>query len=157
MPRSPRDPYANIPIPRGLEAKLRKLDEEHAVAAIFATMPDISEPQKPLRTGEKQIKDGRSRNALPEEHRFKPGQSGNPGGRPRFSFAKMLRDLLEADDQKFAKAIAMALLQRACNGNRFALKELLDRTEDRSQANKDEEEPAKVAPPHPESDSPPRP
>ena len=140
MPRSRSDPNDFPPIPSGLQAKLRKLDEEYAVAAIFATTPDISEPQESLRTGNQQKKDGRSRNVPPEEHRFQPGQSGNPGGRPRVLFAKLLRDLREADDQKLAKAIAMAWLQRACSGNHYALKELLDRTEGPTATKNDEDE-----------------
>jgi hypothetical protein len=48
-------------------------------------IPDLSPPEKKDVTGP------------PVEHRFKPGQSGNPGGRPR-GLARKVREVLGDDD-----------------------------------------------------------
>ncbi len=71
----------------------------------------------------------------PAEHRWKPGQSGNPGGRPKGkSITALLRERLE--DQHNGKALAAilveSLLKGALKGNLPHIKEVLDRTEGRS-------------------------
>jgi hypothetical protein len=43
--------------------------------------------------------------------------------------SKLIRDLIEAGDQKYAKQIVKALVERACAGNLAAIKELMARTE----------------------------
>ena len=61
----------------------------------------------------------------PVAHRFKPGVSGNPGGLPRSSVSKLLRDVLEAGEQKYTKRIVQSLIERACEGSLPAIKTLL--------------------------------
>lgn len=90
--------------------------------------PATANPQ-PLLTGVKQGGAGRGGTAPPKEHQFKPGQSGNPSGRPRQMLSKLLSELLAAEDQKYAKVVVKAWLQLACQGNHTALKELLDRVD----------------------------
>ena len=63
---------------------------------------------------------------------FEPGESGNPGGRPKgMSITAELRKLL--DDGTVAEDIAKALIKLAKDtnfkGNVAAFKELLDRTD----------------------------
>ena len=60
---------------------------------------------------------------------FKPGQSGNPGGRPKgsVSITKHLRAALEAQDEKKAIMLAEAIILQAAKGNGVALKQVLDR------------------------------
>jgi hypothetical protein len=82
-----------------------------------------------LLSGENTKKPGRGGNVPPEAHRFKPGRSGNPSGRPRNSTSQLMRDLLEAGDQKYAKQIVKALVEKACQGNLAAIRELLNRSE----------------------------
>lgn len=74
-----------------------------------------------------------------EAHRFKPGQSGNPGGRPKTaSLSKAYRNVLDsslpndADRRTYAEAIAQTLVTRAMKGDVSAAKELADRTEGRA-------------------------
>ncbi|MHB8636595.1 MAG: DUF5681 domain-containing protein [Fimbriimonadaceae bacterium] len=82
-----------------------------------------------LLAGEMQAKAGRGGNVPPAEHRFKPGQSGNPSGAPRRSLTTILRHYLDADQQQRSKLFVRAWYKLACQGNRTALKEFLDRTE----------------------------
>lgn len=70
-------------------------------------------------------KPGRNGNVPPVAHRFKPGQSGNPRGRPRNSVSKLLRDLLNAGDQKYTKRILRALLEKASTGDVPAIRAVL--------------------------------
>ncbi|HLK13815.1 MAG TPA: DUF5681 domain-containing protein [Fimbriimonadaceae bacterium] len=72
---------------------------------------------------------GRGGNVPPAAHRFKPGQSGNPRGRPRALLGPLMRELLLADDGRVAKAVVKAWLRQACNGNRTALREILERVD----------------------------
>lgn len=70
--------------------------------------------------------------APPADHRFKPGQSGNPGGRPKGrSITAELRDMLdsEKDGGSLAKAMAAKAFEFAQKGDfRFwnAILERLD-------------------------------
>src|SRR4051812_46940766 len=68
----------------------------------------------------------------PKEHQFKPGTSGNPGGRKKGeTFKARLRRILETEHN--GKEIADLLMERlvkdALSGKLGHLKELLDRTE----------------------------
>ena len=57
-------------------------------------------------------------------HLFKPGQSGNPGGRPKGrSIAAEINRLVREGDN--AEKIAKALLSQAVKGNGTAIKEVL--------------------------------
>lgn len=67
-------------------------------------------------------------------HLWKPGQSGNPGGRPkRKPITDKLRAILEAEDSEVAHTIAKEIkdLLTDKNNKNFAsvLREVLDRTE----------------------------
>ena len=76
---------------------------------------------------------GRNREAMPnppEHSRFKPGQSGNPKGRPKMpdlseAVAKVLAD--EKDGKTALDAVLMALRNKAVKGDVRAAQELLDR------------------------------
>ena len=66
----------------------------------------------------------------PVETRFKPGQSGNPNGRPKSKpFADALRAALKAagDDSKTLETVAQALVTKANTGDVAAIKEIADR------------------------------
>lgn len=67
---------------------------------------------------------------------WKPGQSGNPKGRPKTNpITAVYRDILEAqipddpDGRTFAQAIAQAMLQDALLGDVKATREITDRVE----------------------------
>ena len=59
-----------------------------------------------------------------EATRFKPGQSGNPGGRPRNLVTNQLRELLTEDK---AQDILEKLIQMAQAGNLQAAQYIIDR------------------------------
>jgi hypothetical protein len=64
------------------------------------------------------------------DSQFKPGQSGNPGGRPKnASVTAILREKLAAEDggKMVAEAIAEVVLQQALNGNFRFCRDLMDR------------------------------
>jgi uncharacterized protein DUF5681 len=65
---------------------------------------------------------------------FKPGQSGNPAGRPRDTITPHLRDLVRMkhpgkDEVTYGELVARALLTRAIVGDVQAIKEVFDRLE----------------------------
>lgn len=67
---------------------------------------------------------------------FKPGQSGNPKGRPKsVTLSEALRlELAKANpkgdgDETYAETIASVLVKNAATGNILAAKEIADRTE----------------------------
>ena len=82
-------------------------------------------------------------------HRFKPGQSGNPGGRPKKdAISSYLRNQLElhipesmksemprafsdlyGESATFGEMLAFKLIDRAAKGNLVALSLVLDRVE----------------------------
>ncbi len=83
-------------------------------------------PQNRRKTGA-----GRGGTVPPPEHRFKPGQSGNPGGRPKTKLlTQAYRELLEQVDPKeqktLAQQIARKVIDQALKGNLAAVKEVAD-------------------------------
>jgi hypothetical protein len=79
-----------------------------------------------------------NRHPPPEETRWKPGQSGNPGGRPKGKpVTDELRRLMEEqppndpDGRSYARLLAQVLLHAALKGKVDAARELLDRVEGR--------------------------
>lgn len=66
-------------------------------------------------------------------HQWKPGQTGNPGGRPRTKpITDRVRDALEEigeDGRPLAAAVVREWLQMIVDGDLAALRELLDRVE----------------------------
>ena len=81
---------------------------------------------------------GEANLARGEAHRWKPGQSGNPGGRPRTAkLSEACRAKLasiipgDARGRTHAEAIADELARRALKGDIRAAQELADRAEGR--------------------------
>jgi len=80
--------------------------------------------REPNASPENRRKTGEANLARGEAFRFKPGQSGNPGGRPRTGkFSEACRAKLasvvpgDAAGRTFAEAIADRLAQRALKGD----------------------------------------
>ncbi len=101
-----------------------------------AKMP-VSQTRKITPENRRKTGAGRGGTVPPPEHRFKPGQSGNPGGRPKTKLiTQAYRELLEQLDPKERKTLAQRLarkaVQQALKGNLAALKEITDRTEGKS-------------------------
>ena len=71
----------------------------------------------------------------PKEYRFKPGQSGNPGGRPKGDGViskAVIRQLAELDPRtlkSIAEKIVAALIKKALKGGIFHAQFLADRSE----------------------------
>lgn len=70
----------------------------------------------------------------PVETRFKKGQSGNPGGRPKGDgLTSMLRKYMAEKDPSgkstWGERICMALVRKAAKGNVQAFEKLADRVE----------------------------
>lgn len=70
--------------------------------------------------------------------RYKKGQSGNPGGRPKFAlFSQAAREVLakpvpgDPEGRTYAQLIAQALADKAIAGDLRAAQELADRAEGR--------------------------
>jgi hypothetical protein len=69
---------------------------------------------------------GRVENLKP----WKPGQSGNPGGRPKARLIdQVLEEKLLSKDSKLAAAIAQKLLDRANRGDLKAIQLIAERTQ----------------------------
>jgi hypothetical protein len=74
-----------------------------------------------------------------EPHKFQPGQSGNPGGRPKGpSLSHRIAAILDQTDvnglaipagQCAADVLALAFVREACEGKFPFAKEIIDRTE----------------------------
>ena len=74
-----------------------------------------------------------------EATRWKPGQSGNPGGRPKMSrLSQACRDVLsqpfpgDAEGRTYAEKIARVLAEKAAAGDIRAAQEIADRAEGRA-------------------------
>jgi hypothetical protein len=70
--------------------------------------------------------------APPVEHRWKPGQSGNPGGRPKGqSITASLRALLEKEHngKRIVELLAERIMKEALAGKFPFAKEVLDRAD----------------------------
>jgi hypothetical protein len=87
---------------------------------------------------ERDVPQNRRKTGVPggESTRWKPGQSGNPGGRPKKTpLADACREVLalpvpdDAEGRTYAKAIAQSLAQKALAGDIRAAQELADRAE----------------------------
>jgi len=69
------------------------------------------------------------------KHAWKPGQSGNPAGRPKARLlSEHLRDRLKEQfpgrsEATYGRMVAEALVDRAINGDVMAIREVFDRTE----------------------------
>jgi hypothetical protein len=64
------------------------------------------------------------------EHLFKPGQSGNPNGRPSTKkFTDKIRQALEKNDGEMLRAMVNVACQRALKGDFRYFKEIIDRVE----------------------------
>lgn len=79
---------------------------------------------------------GNVKNLTP--HQFKPGQSGNPGGRPKRKpltdiYAELIDQICPEDKagRTYAELIARALVKEAIKGRVRAASELADRIEGR--------------------------
>lgn len=67
---------------------------------------------------------------MPIGRRFQPGQSGNPGGRPKKRLIDdLLEELLEQNDSEVAKTIAAALIKKARKGDVKAIQLAAERTQ----------------------------
>ena len=83
----------------------------------------------------KEGRDGRGRFTKDAPSAFKPGQSGNPAGRPKsvtLSEAirlQLAKKVSEGSDYTYAEAIAQVLCVAAVRGNVNAAREIADRTE----------------------------
>jgi len=76
-------------------------------------------PQNKGKTGR-----GRGGSIPPIEYRWKPGQSGNPGGRPK---RDMPAEIAQAVFEKHPKKIAEAMFKALLKGRAKVFKELADR------------------------------
>ncbi len=102
------------------------LDQLHEEVQTAAEEP-------PLKTGAEQGRttpEGRGNGGSipPVEHRFQPGQSGNPGGRPA-GVSRLVRQLLSHNEAELARQVAKAWIEQACKGRQTALSELLKRAD----------------------------
>jgi hypothetical protein len=94
-------------------------------------------PENRGKTGAKKLNGGIDP-SVGEATRFKPGESGNPGGRPRIAkLSEACRAKLgalvpdDAEGRTYAEAIAEKLVQLALKGDIRAAQELADRWEGR--------------------------
>ena len=69
-------------------------------------------------------------NPPPVEHQWKPGQSGNPGGRKKGTgITDRLRKLVEKDDGKVANALVEAAIKAAKKGDFRFWQAIVDRVD----------------------------
>ena len=67
-----------------------------------------------------------------EKGQFKPGHSGNPGGRPKGSITKLMREFMyEIDDTGFSRVqhLCFILWDAALKGDLQAIKLIMDRVD----------------------------
>jgi Family of unknown function (DUF5681) len=72
-------------------------------------------------------------------YRFQPGQSGNPGGRPRKYITEVYEQLAlepvpKRGGKTYAQLLALAQFRKALKGNTVAAKEVTDRLEGKARA-----------------------
>ena len=76
------------------------------------------------------------------------GQSGNPHGRPKKQFSEVLQRAIVQDDGKRLRMVIEKLLDKAAEGEPWAVKELADRLEGKPaqsvQLSGDEDNPIQV-------------
>lgn len=96
-------------------------------------MEDVTDA--PDKQGDNRAKRG-ARKGPPKETQWKPGQSGNPAGRPKTitlseAYRRELAKVDPTDEQKrtFAEILAEQTVIKAKGGDVSALRELADRTE----------------------------
>jgi hypothetical protein len=103
---------------------------------VTQALGESSEKQKKKR--------GNRANLIP----WKPGQSGNPKGRPpgALSITSLAIKLLSDNDEEKAKKLARAIVEGATKGNPALVKELLDRIDGKvaDKVGQDEEHPFKL-------------
>jgi len=67
----------------------------------------------------------------PKEFQWKPGQSGNPKGRPKFSLVSILKELLqevpEGKKEMKAKVLMREAIEKAMEGDTFMLRDIINR------------------------------
>jgi hypothetical protein len=116
---------------RNIEMKDSRRDEGNSEVSASRKLNGAATPQNRHETGKAVVPGG-------EVHRWKPGQSGNPGGRPKTgALARACRAVLEqlvpGDRQKrnYCQAIAERMADLALRGHLGAVGELGDRAEGR--------------------------
>src|SRR5262249_1017773 len=114
------------------------------VARCTAKMPNNEMKKNPHKQGNNRGKVGRSK--PPTHTQWRPGQSGNPNGRPKKEtcLTTLLKEELErpvtdpnllemvgakVGDVTWAQMIAIALIRKAAKGNERAAEIIFDRTE----------------------------
>ncbi len=60
---------------------------------------------------------------------FRPGQSGNPAGRPPGPLTALLRDTLNANDGELIESLVRKAIDKALSGNFRYFKEIMDRVD----------------------------
>ncbi len=102
-------------------------------------MATKKKPTKKTRTAKQSGNTAKKPRGKPFEpgHKYawKPGQSGNPAGRPKVrTLSEELRARLQEqyrgrDDRTYGRMVAEALVDRAINGDVMAIREVFDRVE----------------------------
>jgi Family of unknown function (DUF5681) len=103
-------------------------------------LPDRTHEPPKLRRNRFQAPENRRETGAPlrgsEAYRWKPGQSGNPGGRPKIApLSQACRELLaqpvpgDQEGRTHAEAIAQMLAKKAIAGDIRAAQEIADRAE----------------------------
>lgn len=66
----------------------------------------------------------------PKEHRFKPGESGNPKGRPKgTSIQAIIRRIVSENEGEIAEALVKTAIKNALKGDYRFWKEILERVD----------------------------
>ena len=91
----------------------------------------MTKNSKPEKQAKQHAKGASPRSGMvpPIENRWKKGQSGNPGGRPKGSvnLTSRLRTALSKNDGQLAEVIVKVLIREAAKGKFNHLHEILDR------------------------------
>ena len=103
-------------------------------------MPQKTKPT-PHKANSAETSNGNSREARVKRlspHRFKPGQSGNPGGRPKkpvtAALESELNNLVPGDSEKrtWLQLMVQGAIKKAVKGDMKAFAEIIDRLEGKS-------------------------